>query len=175
MRKTITGFTIVELLIVIVVIAILAAIGLVAYTGVQNRTYDNIVKQDLRNIAQKLELYRTTSTNDQYPAGTSQLTAAEVTATRDAYGGHYELTGRLFNLVYCRPSSGVNNDYAFVGRSKSDAIFQFTKSGGAAAFAGNWNGGSSDICAGTGIVNGGATRDWFYHEGGCGRHLCGEE
>ena len=37
------GFTIVELLIVIVVIAILAAITIVAYTGIQNRAYDTAV------------------------------------------------------------------------------------------------------------------------------------
>lgn len=37
MRKTTSGFTIVELLIVIVVIAILAAISIVAYTGIQTR------------------------------------------------------------------------------------------------------------------------------------------
>ena len=37
MRKTTSGFTIVELLIVIVVIGILAAITIVAYIGVQNR------------------------------------------------------------------------------------------------------------------------------------------
>jgi len=37
MRKTISGFTIVELLIVIVVVAILAAISIVAYNGIQTR------------------------------------------------------------------------------------------------------------------------------------------
>jgi len=37
MRKSVRGFTIVELLIVIVVIAILAAITIVAYNGVQKR------------------------------------------------------------------------------------------------------------------------------------------
>jgi prepilin-type N-terminal cleavage/methylation domain-containing protein len=36
MKRTMSGFTIVELLIVIVVIAILAAISVVAYTGIQN-------------------------------------------------------------------------------------------------------------------------------------------
>jgi len=38
MRKTTSGFTIVELLIVIVVIAILAAISIVAYNGIQERS-----------------------------------------------------------------------------------------------------------------------------------------
>lgn len=38
MRKTTSGFTIVELLIVIVVIAILTAIGIVAYGGIQRRS-----------------------------------------------------------------------------------------------------------------------------------------
>lgn len=38
MRKTVSGFTIVELLIVIVVIAILAAITIVAYNGIQQRS-----------------------------------------------------------------------------------------------------------------------------------------
>ena len=37
MRKTVSGFTIVELLIVIVVIAILAAISIIAYNGIQER------------------------------------------------------------------------------------------------------------------------------------------
>lgn len=40
MRKSTSGFTIVELLIVIVVIAILATISIVAYNGIQDRAYN---------------------------------------------------------------------------------------------------------------------------------------
>ncbi|HBO64388.1 TPA: pilus assembly protein PilE, partial [Candidatus Saccharibacteria bacterium] len=49
-----SGFTIVELLIVIVVIAILAAITVVAYTGIQGRANDVAVQSDLRAFANKV-------------------------------------------------------------------------------------------------------------------------
>lgn len=51
-----SGFTIVELLIVIVVIAILATISVVAYNGIQQRARDNIRKSDLATIEKALEL-----------------------------------------------------------------------------------------------------------------------
>ncbi|AHB42070.1 hypothetical protein RAAC3_TM7C00001G0205 [Candidatus Saccharibacteria bacterium RAAC3_TM7_1] len=51
------GFTVVELLIVIVVIAILAAITIVAYNGIQARTRDSVRKQDLAQLAKATKLY----------------------------------------------------------------------------------------------------------------------
>jgi len=51
------GFTIVELLIVIVVIAILAAISIVAYNGIQQRARDGQRKSDIETITKALELY----------------------------------------------------------------------------------------------------------------------
>jgi len=50
------GFTIVELLIVIVVIAILAAIAIVAYTGIQVRAGSAVLKSDLAHAARQLGL-----------------------------------------------------------------------------------------------------------------------
>lgn len=51
------GLTIVELLIVIVVISILAAISVVVYTGIQQRARDSQRSHDIRSIAKALEMY----------------------------------------------------------------------------------------------------------------------
>ena len=58
MRKTTSGFTIIELLIVIVVIAILAAISVVAYTGIQQRARDSQRRSDLAALAKAYAIYR---------------------------------------------------------------------------------------------------------------------
>lgn len=58
MRKTINGFTIVELLIVVVVIAILASISVVAYTGIQDRARRSKVDDDIRNFISVIESAR---------------------------------------------------------------------------------------------------------------------
>lgn len=52
------GFTIVELLIVIVVISILAAITAVAYNGLQQRARDSDRRQGIATIKKALELYK---------------------------------------------------------------------------------------------------------------------
>lgn len=49
------GFTIVELLIVIIVIAILATITLVAYNGMQTRALEGAMKADIRQAVNQLE------------------------------------------------------------------------------------------------------------------------
>ena len=65
MHKKAYGFTIVELLIVIVVIAILAAISIVAYTGIQGRARDAQRLQDMSTIVKALEAYKVLNGN--YP------------------------------------------------------------------------------------------------------------
>jgi prepilin-type N-terminal cleavage/methylation domain-containing protein len=62
-----SGFTIVELLIVIVIIGILAAITIVAYNGIQERARVNAVTSALKQAQKKLSLYQVDNP-DQYPA-----------------------------------------------------------------------------------------------------------
>lgn len=65
------GFTIVELLIVIVVIAILAAITIVAFTGIQNRARDAAISSKETQAKKKLEAYKVDEGH--YPSGQSEF------------------------------------------------------------------------------------------------------
>jgi len=62
-----SGFTIVELLIVIVVIAILAAISIVAYNGIQTRAENTKTINAVGQYAKAVSIYQTTSTTNTYP------------------------------------------------------------------------------------------------------------
>lgn len=71
-NNTNAGFTIVELLIVIVVIAILAAISIVAYTGIQNRGKTSSGQTNASQVAKKAEVAY--SLDSAYPANVAGFT-----------------------------------------------------------------------------------------------------
>ncbi|PKL31001.1 hypothetical protein CVV43_04460 [Candidatus Saccharibacteria bacterium HGW-Saccharibacteria-1] len=58
-KKALTGFTIVELLIVIVIIGILAAITIVSYIGISKKATEASLTSDLDGAKRQLELYKT--------------------------------------------------------------------------------------------------------------------
>jgi prepilin-type N-terminal cleavage/methylation domain-containing protein len=58
MKKGVGGFTIVELLVVIVVVGILATISIVAYGSTQAKSRDAIRYADAKSILKALELYK---------------------------------------------------------------------------------------------------------------------
>ena len=66
------GFTLVELLIVIVIIAILTVVSLVAYNGLQNQAKTSAAKSAADAVAKKAELYNTAKSK--YPANLQALT-----------------------------------------------------------------------------------------------------
>lgn len=83
-RRVQNGFTIVELLIVIVVIAILAAISIVAYNGVQSRARESSTMSDLANISKQIEVYN--AANGSYPNSVAAATSIGA-RTSIQYGG----------------------------------------------------------------------------------------
>lgn len=92
------GFTIVELLIVIVVIGILAAITIVSYNGIQSRAKSATVQSDLDNASKQLEVYKlTTSSSDQYPPDTT--TAGLKASTGTTYAYYYNATANTYCLT----------------------------------------------------------------------------
>jgi len=71
LRNRSSGFTIIELLIVIVVIAILAGLVLNAFGNIQARARDTERRNDINAIHTQLELYH--GDNSSYPAALADL------------------------------------------------------------------------------------------------------
>lgn len=160
-NKHTLGFTIVELLLVVVVIGILAAIVISAYTGVSAQAHDTAVKTDLSNIVKKLEMYR--AENDVYPAGSAQLAGLDIKVSKGSYGSHYMSGENAYNLVYCRMPANNPTNFALVAFSHSGKGFMYSADGNLTDYTGP-RGGSASICTAAGVPMAGTIpeRDWFY-------------
>lgn len=88
MKKTTSGFTIVELLIVIVVIAILATISIVAYNGIQERAKNVKTVSVVTQWVKALQMYK--ADNGSYPTAGGCLGSGYGMgfSGNDASGGH---------------------------------------------------------------------------------------
>lgn len=75
-QRSSSGFTIVELLIVIVIIAILAAITIVAYNGIQDRSRMAKINNDLAQLSKAIMLARESTGKMLYQMTGSTYTAA---------------------------------------------------------------------------------------------------
>ncbi len=100
------GFTIVELLIVIVVIAILAAITIVAYNGIRQSTERSALMADLSQQAKKLQSWNVTN-GDVFPGTLSDARTAGilVDSTNVTY---VEYMTSPDNRNYCATASRTN-------------------------------------------------------------------
>lgn len=120
------GFTIVELLIVIVVIALLATISIVAYNGVQNRAKASQATAALTQAKKKLEIYKVD--NAAYPT-TGNLASAGVSDGATTYqytsdGSSFCLTATAGNVSYKTTNTGGSEQGGCAGHGQGgvDAI-----------------------------------------------------
>lgn len=113
------GFTIVELLIVIVIIGILAALVIVAFNGMQNRANDASIQTDLRNASQKIETFYVD--NGDYPNTVAEIQSLGLKVAK----GAYYVQASAGNFVYCYNSTG--SAYSLISKSKSTSRFYINK------------------------------------------------
>lgn len=109
------AFTIVEIVIVIVIISILATIGIVVYSGVQQEAKQVSLSNDLRNAAEhvKLESFKDPASGFNLPPEVSVsegnvLSASDHYGYRDEYciNGYATSTGEVYHI---RPLYGLKS------------------------------------------------------------------
>ncbi len=131
-----TGFTIVELLIVVVVVAILAAITVVAYGGITDRAKSAAVNSEMKSFMKKIDTIKTTAADSMYPASIPIDFGLKV--NKSLY-----TTGRN-NWYYCTTSDRQSyslgvvtgaNGVGFTARSSSGVIATATAIDAAATCA----------------------------------------
>lgn len=168
MSKAERGFTIVELLIVIVVIGILATIVIIAYNGIQNRANDVAIQSDLSNADTLLALSYATS--GAYPVDETAVSQVGLKFSKGSYGKHLVDggTGYLYNALYCRTIPGYTpSDFAIISSSKSGNVYSVRGTEGQVKLfpTASWTGsGWGTICPAILGVSAGnsATGIWIY-------------
>lgn len=126
------GFTIVELLIVVVVIAVLAAITIVAYNGVTGRANASAAQEGVAQAVRKLGLYAIDN-GETFPA---TLAAAGVTAANGTTF-QYSVNTSTTPQGYCvtATSNGVSyyqgNNYTYTGGGSTNTLANGTPVAGA--------------------------------------------
>lgn len=95
------GFTVVELLIVIVVIGILATLTIIAYSGVQDNARRASLQSDLEQAQKKLETYKIKNA-ETYPANQAAAVSAGIAASG---------SNTLSYTAYTTSTGGANTGY----------------------------------------------------------------
>lgn len=92
-----TGFTIVELLVIIVVLAILATIGMVSYGAWQTHVAESTLQSDLLSASSQLE--SDINFSNTYPASTSAANGGQGLPQSDGTEYWYESDGASYCLM----------------------------------------------------------------------------
>lgn len=151
-----SGFTIVELLIVIVVIGILAAITIVAFNGVSQKARVALLQSDLESSTKKLEVFKTTtSSSSSYPSANdcSVSPAAGTICLPASPGTSYMYAFTASNETYCLSATNSGTTYYVSNTVRSPTVgscppaqVAITCPTGFVVVPGNATYGTSDFC-----------------------------
>jgi len=104
------GFTIVELLIVIVVIGILAAITIVAFNGVKNRAVTAQIQSAVEQANKKVMAYAALNV-DMYPATLADAGISDTDSVNYQYTSNNTISPRTFAITGSNGLAGTTNFY----------------------------------------------------------------
>ena len=107
------GFTIVELLIVVVVIAILASITIVSYNGVKNRAQDSRRMQDVQSIVAALEAHKILLGNYPNPVSNDPSGWEVSKNTPESFLSALKSSGTIGSLTPVDPINNGNSLYKY--------------------------------------------------------------
>ena len=132
-----TGFTIVELLIVIVVIAILAAITIVAYTGISDRAKQSAAASEIQQAAKSLEANKVLN-NATYALDWTAARAAGVKVGDDTTVQYYSN-----GTSYCLDTVKAGVEYTVTSRNTIPQLDQLCSPEGVVSWL-SLNGNAND-------------------------------
>lgn len=140
MKKAIAGFTVVELTIVIIVIAVLAGLTTASYAGYRTKINDDAVQAQINNYGAKITDFRTFQ--NRFPNSVTELNSLNIKVSPENYATHVN------GLMYCL--SADRRTFAIAGASRSGVNgYYFTNTGGLKQRAW-WNAGNP--CSDFGIA-----------------------
>ncbi len=91
------GFTLIEILVVVTIIALLAVGGLASFQGITRASRDGRRKTDLEQVRTAIELYRNNNVNGSYPDAT------DITISCGATGGIADVDNTYLSKVPLDP------------------------------------------------------------------------
>jgi type II secretory pathway pseudopilin PulG len=116
------GFTIVDLLIVIVVIGILAAITIVAFNGVQRRAYETTLQSDLRQGAKQLALDYTQ--NNSYPTSLAAANNGNGLKSSNGTTFQYSYNNNTNPASFCLAATSSRSDVPGYSISTTNDLYK---------------------------------------------------
>lgn len=150
--KRVGGFTIIELIVVIVVIAILATITIVGYNVIRTDAYNTGVQADLRNFAGRIASFE--AKNATYPRSADDIKTLGAAISSSA---SFDTSGNAF--LYCSNASG--REYRIIAKAKSGKTFIAGPTTPPQEAAGNPLAGDGSSACGSVGVSGGWS-DWIH-------------